>query len=97
MLMQMLPCPTEGAATGGFALVKHGGDLGKLVIEDLAQQKDRALKRLELLQQDQEGQRDRLLRLHTLFGISLFRHFSGEDRLRQPGTHIHLSLPASKL
>src|ERR1700693_3350213 len=59
----------EGAATGCFTLLKHGSNLSKLVHEDFAQQEDRSLEWLELLQQHQEGQFDRLLHLDTLFGI----------------------------
>src|SRR2546428_2792206 len=74
--------PAEGAATGGFTLPEHGSNLSKLVLEDFAQQEDRSLERLKLLQQGQERQRDRLLRLDTLFGIGCVWSLFCEDRLR---------------
>src|SRR6266566_6728970 len=79
---QVLLRPAEGAATGGFTLLEHGSNLGKLVLEDFAQEEDRSLERLELLQQDQKGQRDRLLCLDTLFGIGCCGSLFCEDRLR---------------
>jgi len=42
----MLLCPAEGASAGRFTLFEDGCDLGKLVAEDLTQQKDRPLERL---------------------------------------------------
>src|SRR6266536_3612410 len=69
MLTQMELRPAEGAATGRFTLVKHGGNLGKLVSEDFVQQEDGSLEGLELLQQRQEGQRDRLFSLDALCWI----------------------------
>src|SRR5437764_5054830 len=47
----------------------QGSDLGEVVLEDFAQQEDRSLERLELLQQHQERQRDRLFPLDTLCWI----------------------------
>ena len=70
MRPQMQLRPAERATAGRFALAQHGGDLGKLVLEDLAQQEDRALERLELLQQHQERQRDRLLQLDALLRVA---------------------------
>src|SRR5260221_9855742 len=49
MRTQMQLRSAERAATGRFTLVKHGGDLGKVVLEDFAQQEDGSFKRLELL------------------------------------------------
>ncbi len=101
--LQMELRPAEGAATGRFALLKHRGDLGKLVAEDLAQQKDRSLERLELLQQHQEGERDRLLQVDTLFWIACFNCLGPLcclcrlDRLRQPGADILLALADARV
>ena len=74
--------PAEGAATGCFTLVKHRGDLDKVIPEDFAQQEDRSLERLELLQQNQEGELNRLLRLDTLFRVARFGSLCREDWLR---------------
>src|SRR5437870_4123007 len=54
MLLQMQLRPAKRAAAGGFTLPEHGSNLGKLVLEHFAQQEDRTLERLELLQQNQE-------------------------------------------
>jgi len=72
MLIQMLPGPAERTATGRFALAKYAGNFGKLVLKDFAQQEDRSLERLQLFQQQQERQRDRLLRFYTLLWINSF-------------------------
>ena len=69
MLTQMELRPAEGAATGRFTLVKHRGNLGKLVPEDFVQQEDGSLEGLELLQKRQERQRDRLFSLDALCWI----------------------------
>src|SRR2546421_5736932 len=66
MCAQMELRPAEGAATSCFTLVNHRGDLGKLVLEDFVQQEDGSLEGLKLLQQRQEGQRDRLFPLDVL-------------------------------
>src|SRR5579875_3752533 len=97
VLPEVLFRPAKRAAAGGFALLKHGRDLSKLVLEDFAQQEDRSLERLKLLQQDQEGQRDRLLRVDALFRVASFSSLRCEDRLRQPGTNVLFSLPAREL
>src|SRR5205823_6306899 len=69
MRTQMELRPAERAATGRFTLIKHRGNLGKLVPEDFVQQEDGSLEGLELLQQRQEGQRDRLFSLDALCWI----------------------------
>jgi len=81
-LPQLLLRPAERAATGRFTLVKHRGNLSKLVREDFVQEEDRSLKRLELLQQHQECQRDRLLHVDTLLRVVRFGSLRSEDRLR---------------
>ena len=69
MRAQMELRPAVGAATGCFTLVKHRSDLGKLVREDFAQQEDGSLEGLELLQQHQKRQRDRLFPVDALCWI----------------------------
>ncbi|HEU5381044.1 MAG TPA: hypothetical protein VFV38_36940 [Ktedonobacteraceae bacterium] len=46
MLTQMGFSPTERATAGCLALPKNGGDLGKLVLENFAQEEDGALEGL---------------------------------------------------
>ena len=81
MLSQMVLRPAERAATGRFTLVKHGGNLGKLILEDFAQQEDSSLEGLELLQQHQERQRDRLMHIDALCRIECFGSHGGKNRL----------------
>src|SRR5262249_49628852 len=69
MLAQMFLRPAERATTGRFTLVTDGGNLGKLVSKDFAQQEDRSLEGLEPFQQHQERQRDRLLPVNVLCWI----------------------------
>src|SRR5712692_8861733 len=89
--------PAERAAAGHFGLAKNGGNLRKLVLEDFAQQEDGSLERLELLQKQQEGQRDRFLRVNTFLRINYFGSCRGDDWLRQPGTHVQFPLPAREM
>jgi hypothetical protein len=80
--MQVLLRSAEGAATGAFALREHTSNLRKLVLEDLTQQEDRSLERLELLQQDQKGKGDRLLLLDPLLGIGGLYNLFSENGFR---------------
>jgi hypothetical protein len=79
---QMELGPAEGAAAGRFTLVKHRSDLDKLIREDLAQQEDGSLERLELLKQGQERQRDGFLQIDALFRLARFGFLCCEDRLQ---------------
>ncbi len=79
---QVLLRPAEGATTGGFTFLKHGSNLSELVLENFAKEEDRSLKRLELLQQHQKCQRDRLLHVDTLLRVACFGRLGREDRLR---------------
>ncbi len=55
MFAEVLLGPTAQLATGRLLSAEHPGDFGILVVEDLAQQEDRTLKRRQLLQQRQES------------------------------------------
>jgi hypothetical protein len=48
MVSQMFLRPAEPLATGHLTFAEKGGNLGVVVFEDLTQQEDGSLKRLEL-------------------------------------------------
>src|SRR5437588_8458668 len=81
MLTQMELRPAERAATGRFTLVKHRGNLGEVVLEDFPHQEDGSLKRLELLQEHQECQRNRFMLIYALLRVYDFGSICREDRL----------------
>src|SRR5216683_3010850 len=58
MVAKMFLRPAEPLATAHFTFAEEGGNLGIVVLEDFAQQEDRSLDGLQLLQQQQERQRD---------------------------------------
>jgi hypothetical protein len=84
--------PAEGTTAGCLALPKRSCNPGKLILENLAQQEDRSLERLELLQQERPV-RSMLQFLLTLRD-GCFGNLCREDRLGQPEPHLHFSLPA---
>jgi hypothetical protein len=72
MLAQVLLGPAERTATGRFALAKYAGNFGKLVLKDFAQQEGGSLEGLQLFQQQQKCQWDRLLSIKALLRVSYF-------------------------
>ena len=65
---------------------EHSGDLVIVVVEDVVQQKRRALNRRELLEQDEERQRQGIGELHGHARVGLVN----EQRLRQPRSDVGL-------
>src|SRR5260221_1529843 len=91
MLSQMVLRPAERPATGRFTLAKHGGNLGKLILEDFAQQENSSLEGLELLQQHQERQRDRLIHIDALCRIDCFGSHGDRKSTRLNSSHTVIS------
>ena len=69
VVAKMFLRPAESLATGYFTFAEKGGNLRVVVLEDFAQQEDGPLDGLQLLHQQQERQRDRLLRVDALLWI----------------------------
>src|SRR5260370_38441830 len=82
--------PAEPLATGHFTFAEKGGNLGIVVLEDFAQQEDRPLDGLQLLQQQQERQRDRLLPVAALLQAPGFERLRRNGRLWYPGAQLHV-------
>ncbi len=97
VVAQMFLRPAEPLPAGHFTFAQKGGNLGVVVLEDLAQQEDGSLDGLELLQQHQERQRDRLIRINALLHLCQFRSLRRADRFWQPGTQVLFPLPACEM
>src|SRR5216683_1363462 len=81
MVAKMFLRPAEPLATGHFTFAEKGGNLGIVVLEDFAQQEDRPLDGLQLLQQQQERQRNRLLHVDALLQAHGFERLRRNERL----------------
>src|SRR5260221_522644 len=81
MVAKMFLRPAEPLATGHFTFAEKGGNFGIVVVEDFAQQEDRPLDRLQLLQQQQERQRNRLLHVDALLQAHGFERLRRNERL----------------
>ena len=97
MVAQVFLRPAEPLPAGHFTFAQKGGNLRVVVLEDLAQQEDGSLDRLELLQQHQERQRDRLIRIDAPLYVCEFGSLRSADRFWQPGTQVLFPLPAREL
>ena len=75
--------------TGGFTLAEKAGNLGIVVLEDLTQQEDGSLDGWQLLQQDQERQRDRLRRIDAPLDSAMKTRNVADPRM---GSEKRLSL-----
>src|SRR5918998_1353292 len=79
-----VPRPPGYLAAVRLALVHEARDLLVVVIEDLAQQKDRPLCGVEALEQHEEGHREGLVDGNCIRRL-------GRQRLGQPGPHVFLA------
>ncbi|BBJ40819.1 hypothetical protein SSPO_035370 [Streptomyces antimycoticus] len=73
-------------AYGRLAALQHSGDLLEREAEDLLEYEDRPLQRRESLEDDEQGERDRLGQLHLLARVGL-----GDQRFGQPGADVLLA------
>src|SRR6266567_9609538 len=80
--------PAERLSAGPFIFAQKGGNLCVVVLEDLAQQEDGSLDGLELLQEDQKCQRDRLIRIDAPLDLGECIRGRRDDRFWQPGTQV---------
>src|SRR5437868_5956253 len=85
----MLLCASKNLPAIRLALSERGGDLRIFVVEDFAEQEDRALGRTQSFEQDEKRDRQSFLRLHVVF--------AGDERFRQPLSDILLAPIASGL
>jgi len=76
--------PAKPLATSHFTLTEKGGNLGIVVLEDFTQQEDRSLDGLELLKQQQECERNRLLLVDALLQIHCSESFRRDEGLWEP-------------
>ncbi len=94
MVAKMFLRPAEPLATSHFTFAEKGGNLGIVVLEDFAQQEDRPLDGVELLQQQQESERNRLLLVDALLQTHCSESFRRDEGLWEPGTRVDVTLPA---
>lgn len=90
-LVHVLAGASRELAHGGLAAIERGGDLGEREPERLAEHEHGALQRRERLQDDEDGERNRLGEHGRLRGVGRGRPEVGDQRLRQPGTHVRLT------
>jgi len=97
VVAQVFLRPAEPLPAGYFTFAQKGGNLRVIVLEDLAQQEDGSFDRLELLQQEQERQRDRLILINAPLDVREFRSLRRDDRFWQPGTQVLFPLATREL
>jgi len=89
-VVDVTACTSRELPTVVRPLADDLGDLVEAVAEDVVEQEDRALDRVELLEQDEERERERV-RLLGVAGRVAPRVVVGEERLREPLAHVDLA------